>query len=49
LPPVYNRKIITDVYNRTMAMQVTLTQRELLSLSSEVHSQVQEASSQNCC
>jgi hypothetical protein len=45
LPPVYDGKIATDVYDRAMATQVTLTQRELLSLSPEVHSQVREATS----
>ena len=33
LPPVYDGKIATDVYDRAMATQVTLTKRELLSLS----------------
>jgi hypothetical protein len=44
LPPVYDGKIATDVYDRAMAMQVTLTQRELLSLSPKVRSQVRERS-----
>src|SRR6267154_1549276 len=43
LPPVYDGKIATDVYDRAMATQVTLTQRELLSLSPEVREQVREA------
>ena len=42
-PPVYNDKIATDVYDCTMSTEVTVTQRELLSLSPEVHSQVREA------
>jgi hypothetical protein len=36
LPPIYDGKIATDVYDRAMAASVTLTQRELLSLSPEV-------------
>jgi len=44
-PPVYDGKIATDVYDRAMAAQVTLTQRELLSLSPEVRAQVREATS----
>ena len=43
LPPVYDEKIAIDVYRRAMVSQVTLTQRELLSLSPEVRSQVREA------
>ena len=42
---IYDGKIATDIYDRTMAMQVTLTQRELLSLSPEVRAQVREATS----
>jgi len=42
-PPIYDGKIATDVYDRTMDSQVTLTQRELLSLSPEVRSQVRKA------
>jgi hypothetical protein len=45
LPSVYDGKIATDVYDRAMAAQVTLTQRELLSLSPEVRSQVRDATS----
>lgn len=44
-PPVYDGKVATDVYDRAMATEVTLTQRELLSLSPEVRSQVREATS----
>ena len=43
--PVYDGKIATDVYDCAMATQVTLTQRELLSLSPEVRAQVREATS----
>src|SRR6202034_1149093 len=43
--PIYNSKIAADVYDRAMATSVTLTQRELLSLSPEVRSQVHEATS----
>jgi len=42
-PPVYDDKIATDVYDRAMSTEVTVTQRELLSLSPEVRSQVREA------
>jgi hypothetical protein len=45
LPPIYDGKIANDVYDRAMAASVTLTQRELLSLSPEVRSQVREATS----
>jgi hypothetical protein len=45
LPPIYDGKIAADVYDRAMATPVTLTQRELLSLSPEVRSQVREATS----
>jgi hypothetical protein len=40
LPPVYDGKIATDMYDHAMAAQVTLMQRELLSLSPEIRSQV---------
>ena len=43
--PIYNEKITSEVYNHTMSTQVTLTQRELLSLAPEVRSQVHEATS----
>jgi hypothetical protein len=45
LPPIYDGKIAADVYDRAMATPVTVTQRELLSLSPEVRSQVREATS----
>jgi hypothetical protein len=45
LPPIYDGKIAADVYDRAMEAPVTLTQRELLSLSPEVRSQVREATS----
>ena len=45
LPPVYDGKVAADVYDRAMATPVTLTQRELLSLSPEVRSQMREATS----
>jgi len=45
LPPIYDGKIAAEVYDRAMAASVTLTQRELLSLSPEVRSQVREATS----
>ena len=43
--PIYDGKVATDVYDRAMDAQVTLTQRELLSLSPEVRAQVREATS----
>ena len=43
--PIYDGKIAADVYDHAMAASVTLTQRELLSLSPEVRSQVREATS----
>ena len=43
--PVYDGKIAADVYDRAMSTSVMLTQRELLSLSPEVRSQVREATS----
>jgi len=43
--PIYDGKIAADVYDRAMAASVTLTQRELLSLSPEVRSQVRKATS----
>ncbi|ETW76592.1 hypothetical protein HETIRDRAFT_429990 [Heterobasidion irregulare TC 32-1] len=41
--PIYDEKVAAEVYNRTMATQVTLTQCKLLSLSAKVRSQVREA------
>ena len=43
--PIYDGKVATDVYDRAMDAQVTLTHRELLSLSPEVRAQVREATS----
>ena len=42
-PSIYKASIATDVYSRTMDTPITVTQRELLSLSSEVRAQVREA------
>jgi hypothetical protein len=42
LPPVHDPSIATEVYKRSMEAPVTITQRELLSLSPEVRSQVRE-------
>ena len=42
LPPVHDPSIATDVYKRSMETPITITQRELLSLSPEVRSQVRE-------
>jgi len=42
LPPVHDPKIATDVYARSMNAQITVTQRELLSLSPEYRSQVRD-------
>jgi hypothetical protein len=44
-PPIYNGKVASDVYDRAMDARVTMTQRELLSLSPEVRAQVREATS----
>ncbi|KAJ7660652.1 hypothetical protein DFH06DRAFT_1268967 [Mycena polygramma] len=41
--PVYDEKIANKVFDRSMDTQITLTQRELLSLSPEVRAQVREA------
>src|SRR5882762_7904418 len=43
MAPIYDDKIATNVYDRAMDSQITLTQRELLSLSPKVHSQFREA------
>jgi hypothetical protein len=42
LPPVHDPAIAADVYKRSMNAHITITQRELLSLSPEVRSQVRE-------
>jgi aspartyl protease len=42
-PPIYNASVATEVYSRTMETPITITQRELLSLSSEVRAQIQAA------
>jgi hypothetical protein len=42
LPPVHDPSIATDVYKRSMETPITITQRELLSLSPEVRSQVRD-------
>ena len=43
--PIYDPQVASDIYSRTMNLQITLTQCELLSLSPEVRSQVHEATS----
>ena len=43
--PVYNPQVASTVYARTMDSQITITQRELLSLSPGVRNQVREATS----
>ena len=43
LPPIHDATIATEVYKRTMEAPITITQRELLSLSPEVRSQVRDA------
>jgi len=40
LPPIHDAIIAAEVYKRSMDTPITITQRELLSLSPEVHSQV---------
>ena len=42
LPPVHDPAIAAEVYKRSMEAPITITQRELLSLSPEVRSQVRE-------
>ena len=42
-PAIYKPSITTDVYSRTMDTPITVTQRELLSLSPEVRAQIREA------
>jgi hypothetical protein len=42
LPPIHDSNIAADVYKRAMDAPITITQRELLSLSPEVRSQVRE-------
>ena len=43
--PVYDPKVASTIYAHTMDSQITITQRELLSLSPEVRNQVCEATS----
>ena len=43
LPPVHEAAIAVDVYKRAMDASITITQRELLSLSPEVRNQVRDA------
>ncbi len=43
LPPIYDSKIAAEVYDRTMSVPVTITQRELLCLSPEVRSTYRES------
>ena len=42
LPSIHDPKIAEDVYKRSMDAQITISQRELLSLSPEVRAQVRE-------
>jgi hypothetical protein len=42
-PPVHEAAIAVDVYKRAMESQVTITQRELLSLSPEIRTQVRDS------
>ena len=42
LPPIHDPTVAADVYKRAMDAPITITQRELLSLSPEVRSQVRE-------
>jgi hypothetical protein len=42
LPPVHDAAIAVDVYKRAMDSPITITQRELLSLSPEVRAQLRE-------
>ena len=43
LPPIHEQSIATDVYNHSLNTPVTLTQRELLSISPEVRAQLRDA------
>ena len=43
--PVYDHQVASTIYVRTMDSQITITQRELLSLSPEVRNQVREVTS----
>ena len=43
--PIYDLQVASDIYSQTMNSQITLTQRELLSLLPEVRSQVRKATS----
>jgi hypothetical protein len=43
LPPIHDTTIAAEVYKRAMDTAITITQRELLSLSPEVRAQVREA------
>ncbi|KDR69122.1 hypothetical protein GALMADRAFT_230903 [Galerina marginata CBS 339.88] len=43
LPPIHEAAIANTVYNRALDTPVTITQRELLSISPEVRSQIREA------
>jgi hypothetical protein len=42
LPPIHEASIALDIYKRSMELPITITQRELLSLSPEVRAQVRE-------
>jgi hypothetical protein len=42
LPPIHDPAVATEVYKRSMDTPITITQRELLSLSPEVRSQVRD-------
>ncbi|KAF8801225.1 hypothetical protein BYT27DRAFT_7072500, partial [Phlegmacium glaucopus] len=42
MPPIHQTSIADDIYKRAMEAQITITQRELLSLSPEVRSQVRD-------
>jgi hypothetical protein len=44
--PVYDEKVASEVFNRSMEASITLSQRELLSLSPEVRTQYREVTSQ---
>ena len=46
--PIYNPQMASKVYAQMMDSQITITQRELLSLLPEVRNQVHEATSNRC-
>ena len=48
LPPVHNPAIAASFFQQSMEAPITITQRELLSLLPEVHSQVRDTTTMHC-